>query len=80
MGHKYPIETLTEAEARVRHSDCEFIQAYSIVDQDGDRRAAIFVWQRKEDSDKEGPTGHARTAFAPSIYPDLFSSSFTSKK
>jgi hypothetical protein len=52
---KYPVESLTEEEARLRHADCEFIQVFSIVDQDGERRLAIFVWQREEDSDKEDP-------------------------
>jgi len=52
---KYPVESLSEEEAKLRHADAEMIHVYSIVDQDGERRPAIFVWEREEDSDKEDP-------------------------
>jgi hypothetical protein len=32
-----------------------FVHVFSIVDQYGERRDAIFVWRREDDSDKEGP-------------------------
>jgi hypothetical protein len=47
---KYPHESLSEEEARLRHQDCEYI-----VDQDGEHRPAIFVWQGEDDADKKGP-------------------------
>jgi hypothetical protein len=56
MTEKWPTESLTEEEARYRHSDCEFINVFSIVDQYGQRRPAIFVWRREDDTDKEDPT------------------------
>jgi hypothetical protein len=55
MTDKWPTESLSEAEARLRHPDCEMVAVFSIVDQDGEWRAAIFVWQREETSDEEDP-------------------------
>ena len=52
---KYPQESLTNEEAQFRHSDCEYIHVWNIVDADGDRRAAIFVWRKEDETDETGP-------------------------
>jgi hypothetical protein len=44
MTGKYPIESLTEDEARLRHPDHE-VQVHSIFDENGHRREAVFVWE-----------------------------------
>jgi hypothetical protein len=64
-SEKYPTEWLTEEEARLRHPDCEVVDVFNIFDQDGERRAAIFVWRREEDTDQEGPVAlyWLRTSF-----------------
>jgi hypothetical protein len=55
MSDQYPAESLTEEEARRRYRDCEFVHISSIFGADGERRPAIFVWRKDEDSDKEDP-------------------------
>ena len=66
---KYPREWLTEEEARLRHSDCEFVDVYSIFDQYDERRLAVFVWRTEEDVANEGPEGLylAEVSRAPSL-------------
>jgi len=51
----WPTEEITEEEARLRHPHSESVQVFSIVDQTGERRPAIFVWRREESADKEDP-------------------------
>jgi hypothetical protein len=48
---KYPTESLTEDEARLRHPEGELAIA-SIVTEDGDRRDAIFFWPLDNDGDE----------------------------
>ena len=55
MERKWPVEELTEAEARRRHRDCELVGVFSIVDDRGKRRLAIFVWKREATADEEDP-------------------------
>jgi hypothetical protein len=54
IDDRYPHESLTEEEARVRHPG-NAVVAFSIVTEDGERRAAIFVWENEDVMDKEGP-------------------------
>ena len=52
---KYPQESLTKEAAQFRHPDCEYIHVWNIVDQYGERRPAIFVWRREDETDEEDP-------------------------
>ncbi|MGH9318363.1 MAG: hypothetical protein ACRD3V_00505 [Vicinamibacteria bacterium] len=51
----YPHEALTEEEARLRHADCELIAVFSIFDDDGERRPAIFVWRMESEAADRDP-------------------------
>jgi hypothetical protein len=52
--NQVPTEELSEAEARLRHPGNAVVE-FSIVNEDGERRRAIFVWESEDAMDQEGP-------------------------
>jgi hypothetical protein len=52
MDGKYPTESLTEDEARLRHPGGE-LEVWSIVTEDGERRDAIFIFEEDDGSGEQ---------------------------
>jgi hypothetical protein len=51
---KYPLQELAEAEARLRHPGKALVN-FSIMNEEGERRRAIFVWENQAALDQDDP-------------------------